>query len=361
MLIALLLPAVQAAREAARRMQCSNHIKQMGLAVHTFHDAQNGIPPLGTRRWRATFFMLILPYMEQSALYSVFGSTTDDAGISDTTKMTGGRGWWCRENVGDIGKRSGLTEPDRSGFCSITIYKCPSRGTRRAEAVSPDTNDWDSTDKEGPQGDYALVTCGGGLADTGINTDETWWWCMGNDWSYTPPLKPAEMSCNSGSSPVRISDYTKHPTHARADVISEWRSRDSFAHWSDGTSNQLVLGEKNYNDSPVAGEPAPYRGGVKTGITAYADTTIMTLWPNGGGVAAYSRTFDHNDFRGPRGIAQGARDPFPEQGSLFGAAHPGVCNFLMGDGAVRTVSSTTPHAVLRNLADVNDGNAVSLP
>jgi hypothetical protein len=46
---------------------------------------------------------------------------------------------------------------------------------------------------------------------------------------------------------------------------------------------------------------------------------------------------------------------------MFGAAHPGVCNFLIGDGAVRTVSNTTPHAVLRNLADVNDGNAVSLP
>ncbi|MDR1958953.1 MAG: DUF1559 domain-containing protein, partial [Planctomycetaceae bacterium] len=72
-LIALLLPAVQAAREAARRSQCSNNLKQLGLAVHNFLDAQKTLPPASEPRadHRGDYghFVYLLPFMEQQALY----------------------------------------------------------------------------------------------------------------------------------------------------------------------------------------------------------------------------------------------------------------------------------------------------
>ena len=70
-LIALLLPAVQAAREAARRMQCSNNLKQLAVACHNF-EAANGVLPYGRKYdiWDAyTWSELILPYLEQQAVF----------------------------------------------------------------------------------------------------------------------------------------------------------------------------------------------------------------------------------------------------------------------------------------------------
>ncbi len=72
-LIALLLPAVQAAREAARRSQCSNNLKQLALAVHNFHDTQKLYPPSRNGDTFATWMVYILPYMEQESFPWNFG------------------------------------------------------------------------------------------------------------------------------------------------------------------------------------------------------------------------------------------------------------------------------------------------
>ena len=73
-LVALLLPAVQAAREAARKTQCQNRLKQIGLALHGFHDANGAFPP-SIEDWAVknhTWATLILPYLEQQPLFDLY-------------------------------------------------------------------------------------------------------------------------------------------------------------------------------------------------------------------------------------------------------------------------------------------------
>ena len=79
-LVGLLLPAVQAAREAARRMQCSNNVKQLALSLHNFHDANKGFPMGAEFGVGTAWSSLILPYMEQTAAYSILTFQEDSEG-----------------------------------------------------------------------------------------------------------------------------------------------------------------------------------------------------------------------------------------------------------------------------------------
>ena len=130
-LIALLLPAVQKVREAANRMQCANNVKQMGLALHNYHDAYSSFPPgfistLIDPNWRLpagncnafppergpgwSFFALILPYLEQDNLYK---GIRLDLSIMDPAnapaRRTSVKGYLC---------------PSDSGVASINITTC---------------------------------------------------------------------------------------------------------------------------------------------------------------------------------------------------------------------------------------------
>lgn len=84
-LVALLLPAVQAAREAARRTECSNNLKQIGLAMHNYHDTAQCFPPGVITTvggfggpYRTNWCIALLPFMEQTALYDQYHQELDN-------------------------------------------------------------------------------------------------------------------------------------------------------------------------------------------------------------------------------------------------------------------------------------------
>lgn len=140
-LIALLLPAVQAAREAARRTQCTNNLKQLGLAAHNFHDTK-GIWPTSTRPPGATTLPRIswetylLPFIEQQALYSQIDQTKN----------------WSNNN-------GGITPNNRAVVGTmVNAFLCPS-------SIEPERLDGDPQDPTGPWApniaaptDYAIFT-----------------------------------------------------------------------------------------------------------------------------------------------------------------------------------------------------------
>jgi prepilin-type N-terminal cleavage/methylation domain-containing protein/prepilin-type processing-associated H-X9-DG protein len=124
-LIALLLPAVQAAREAARRMQCGNNLHQLGIALHNYHDVHESLTPVitpcgpggagGNRPNNYSAFVLLLPFMEQPALYDIYRTTqtTTDSSLVWNYPHT--------VSAADGGANNPLTK-------SIKTLYCPTNG-----------------------------------------------------------------------------------------------------------------------------------------------------------------------------------------------------------------------------------------
>jgi len=114
-LVALLLPAVQAAREAARRMSCSNNLKQLGLALHNHHDTNKALPPGVQAAWGHSWTLHILPFMEQDNLYDIAPKPFNDAG------------WWDGTDARSLALARLARTP-------VPLFKCPSSPTQKTES-----------------------------------------------------------------------------------------------------------------------------------------------------------------------------------------------------------------------------------
>ncbi|MDR1963055.1 MAG: DUF1559 domain-containing protein [Planctomycetaceae bacterium] len=361
-LIAMLLPAVQTAREAARRMQCANHLKQIGLAVHNFHDTQSGLPPSTIFNKKPSFWAIIYPYIEQHVLYEMMNtihmSTTDKAPfVVDGTSTTVTAAWFTKT----------LTKEQREAFGSVSIVKCPSRrsGVKfTSETISSNVA------TNGPRSDYAIVSIFEPIIET-APLDVNWASVLALYGTATE----ANFYLNRNHGSFRPSILTWGATTGRTATgelgtdandnkyITGWTLRDNFAHWSDGTSNQIIVGEKFIPLSQIDKTP------IK----------LVELFWDGGYIGVHGTYGHYNNGRGvnrtqtcikrsPYDIPEGEEFYLNGSGSefinhihvVFGGIHPGIGMFALGDGSVRAIPATINYDTLYYLGNVDDGEAVSL-
>jgi prepilin-type N-terminal cleavage/methylation domain-containing protein len=211
-LVALLLPAIQAAREAARRSSCSNNLKQIGIALHNHHDIHGYFPPGITRNENGAgdkinrgyaWSTYLLPFIEQEALYSVMESR-----IQPHNKNSSGQ---MQSKECSCGHSGDMQAAHRT---IIDAYRCPS-------ATNPDKND-----EHCPVSNYAA--CVGGKVKTDTNNY--------ND-------------CGTG------------PFMVRGHVVK-------MADITDGTSSTIAIGERAHPTAKNNGETPNWVGGEDNNIYA---------------------------------------------------------------------------------------------
>ena len=361
MLIALLLPAVQAAREAARRMQCTNHLRQMGLAVHNFHDAQQGLPPAIIRVGSASIFVLLWPYLEQGTMYDGMinsgngdrGNAIDNIPRTDVMKelfdVSGGSSNNMRP-TGTFTWYDSLTNDEKTALASVSVVKCPTRRGSVAKTA-------DDAPFRGPQADYAIPQLA--HENTALTTTLRAWfnWAWPNrGYEVNGPfiLPDTDYRDGGGLIPGRAGN-AGNPVHQR--YITRWGVRDDTARWQDGTSNQLIFGEKAIGTDRLG----KCRDGANRDDCSYLSTAT-----DGDHNTHLVRSFGNVDWPSNATPTRNFNIPLarPTPGAnvtAFGSWHPGVCNFAIGDGGVRAVSATTPAQILYLLSHVSDGEAVTLP
>jgi prepilin-type N-terminal cleavage/methylation domain-containing protein/prepilin-type processing-associated H-X9-DG protein len=295
-LIGLLLPAVQKVREAANRITCANNLKQMGLAVHNFHNTYRQLPPSRLdKTGGVAWTVLLLPYIEQDNFYQRWNILR----------------WYYDQG-------STVAEGDEIRKTQVKLYYCPSRRAPVWISIIGDLPDipWPGsrTHYPGALGDYAC--------NAGDDLESDYFGDGGNGAMVV--AKPPWLY------------VTTQPPH----VLKGWKSQTTFASITDGLSNTFLIGEKH-------AQPGRYGTNDPADINATAgDSSIY----NGDHPWVISRVAGPNNL-----LALSPNERFHSQ---FGSVHPGLCQFVFCDGSVRSLSTSTSGTILSLLAQRSDGRPI---
>lgn len=307
-LVAILLPAVQQARESARRSTCTNNLKQLAIAAHNFHDVYNRLPPaqlgpprdnpyisltdaaVGNQQFYSCFPFL-LPFFEQSALFDQFPTHLLDP---DRVAQSGEDLKW-NTSTGTV--LNGKTRPWELAQYSIPMLECPSEAkTPGVVASRPHVRASSAT-------------------STGITV---------NTYTFSDAATVAAL---------KKTNYA--PVGGRPDVSNGLyhgamrnRSKTKFSEVTDGLSNTLLFGETH--------------GGFMSGQEA------KVLWMSVCGLT-FSPTWPLN--YKPTGLNQAVY--------TFSSMHAGgVVNFALSDGSVRNLSPSINYTTYQNLSAMSDGQVI---
>ncbi len=305
-LIGLLLPAVQKVREAASRAKCQNNLKQLGLALHAYHDANNQLPPGAQNAVLqvplpnpppttpvyingTSWLVFILPYVEQAPLYSLYNFSL---AYNDPANATG------------VGEKT------------VPIYYCPS-GPAPKQYLDPNTN----MTQNGSTHYYGVMGPAGATNPT-TNTIGT------ATYSYT------------------VGDATANQSWSAHGMLSHFRNQPSsvstnrfvrLTDVTDGTSNTLMVGEISIFWT-VSTPAHQYRSWIR-GNASGSGATKNIVNPINSTIYNGSNNFNNVS---------------------MGSNHTGGCNFANGDGTVRFLRSTIDMPVYMASASMNSQEAVSL-
>jgi prepilin-type N-terminal cleavage/methylation domain-containing protein len=309
-LIALLLPAVQAAREAARRSQCANNMRQAGLALHNYHDVHKKFPPAGKNYgWckynsTTTFpnqfvtnlngWVLLLPYMEETARADALNH--DKVALADI--MVGNNG--CCGPTSATGPLLG-TPAERTAHAQIVSQLIPT-------LLCPSD-----------PGDKYLPT---GSANYSINTSTS--------------LKGAKSNYEFSVFPNYECRYWTVQRMSQRRMFGE-DSNTNTGLILDGTSNTVAIAEATLDVANGRRAAWGYRGWVQQGVDVGTGGLNNWLYAAGNPPILFGRL----------GSWQYA-----------GSLHPGGTQVVMGDGSVRFLRQTTSTVVLTQLATMAGGEAI---